>query len=355
MAPYVPGINWATGVDVGTGRPDVLPQAYYASAPFTAHPGEGGAHGWQPMAYSPRTGLVYFPAAESSTYYLPTPTYEFIAGLDNPGIVHGAQPSAGASAGPAHGAAASFGRSYLLAWDPVKQQAAWHIDVRAGGGVLVTAGNLVFEGHARGSAMMGTLAAYRADDGRPLWSFDTPNAIMPGPVSYRVAGEQYIAVMSGAGGANIIFGADPVREREVGRVLAFKLGGSAVLPADPAVASAPIQTRQSWPADVIAEGKERYGRVCGRCHGLNMHSANIVPDLRRSAALVDRDAWQAIVIAGALTDHGMVGWSDVISPSQAESIRRMSHTRRAQRLRTPRTLRMRVRQIRSCPRCMLPI
>jgi quinohemoprotein ethanol dehydrogenase len=107
VAPYVPGINWATGVDVGTGRPDALPQAYYASAPFIAHPGEGGAHGWQPMAYSPRTGLVYFPAAESSTYYLPTPRYEFIAGLDNPGIVHGAQPSAGASASPAHGAAAA--------------------------------------------------------------------------------------------------------------------------------------------------------------------------------------------------------------------------------------------------------
>src|SRR5581483_3127925 len=130
-----------------------------------------------------------------------------------------------------------------------------------------------------------------------------------------------IAVMSGAGGANIIFGADPVREREVGRMLAFKLGGSAVLPADPALAPAPVITAQRWPAEVVAEGKERYGRVCGRCHGLNMRSANIVPDLRRSAALADPQAWQSIVICGALTERGMVGWSAILTASQAESIR----------------------------------
>jgi len=320
VAPYVPGITWAKSMDPVSGRPQIAPGAHYADAPFMAHPGEGGAHGWQPFAFSPKTGLVYFPAAENSTYLVGMPKYEYVFGLDSPGIIHGAQPPP--PPGPAQAGArpaAFFGKSYLIAWDPVAQKAAWHVDV-AGGGVLATAGNLVFQGRNR-AGTLGELVALRADTGEELWKYRTPNAILQGPISYAVEGEQYIAAASGAGGASIIAGGEPAHARQVGRILAFRLGGTAQLPPDPDLAPRPVLPTYQPPAAQIAEGKERYARLCGRCHGLNMLAANIVPDLRRSAAIADKDGWSAIVLGGALESKGMVSWSRFLTPEGAEAIR----------------------------------
>jgi mono/diheme cytochrome c family protein len=72
----------------------------------------------------------------------------------------------------------------------------------------------------------------------------------------------------------------------------------------------------------VAAGEDHYGKFCARCHGIETVSSNIVPDLRRSPVLSDPGAWQQIVIGGALTDHGMVGWSGFLTPAQAETIRR---------------------------------
>jgi glucose dehydrogenase len=65
------------------------------------------------------------------------------------------------------------------------------------GGTLTTAGNLVVQGDASGS-----FNAYRADTGEKLWSTPAQSAVMAGPMTYEVNGEQYIAVMSGWGGAS---------------------------------------------------------------------------------------------------------------------------------------------------------
>ena len=318
--PYVAGINWARRIDPMTGRPDVAPAAYYLNAPFTNHPGEGGAHGWQPFAFSPKTGLVYFPASENSTYFVAPDRYEYVDGLDNPGMIHGALPPAPApSAASPRPASNPLGTSYLLAWDPVARKEAWRANVR-GGGTLVTAGDLVFQGRDR-DGVLGELAAFRADTGQELWSYKTPNAILQGPVTYTVDGEQFVAATSGAGGAAIFAGGEPAHARQVGRVVAFKLGGTAAFPADPPFAPTPAPPTQVWPAAAVEEGKANYARLCGRCHGLNMRSANIVPDLRRSAALADRDAWNAIVIGGALERQGMISWAKYLTPDAAESIR----------------------------------
>jgi quinohemoprotein ethanol dehydrogenase len=318
---YVPGVSWATRIDIATGRPQVSENARYDNGPFTSSPGEGGAHGWQPQSFSPKTGLVYFPASENSTLYLPTPTYEYVEGLDNPGIFHGATHGAPAqmpvNPGPA-GKPVPY-KSYLLAWNPVTGKPAWRADV-AGGGTLATAGNLVFQGRSR-ETVMGEIAAFRADDGQEVWSYRTPNAVMAGPVTYEIDREQYVAVMSGAGGAGIIAGGATVRARQVGRVLAFKLDGADTLPPDPPLAPPVVLPRETWSAAVIDEGKAHYARLCGRCHGLNMRSSNIVPDLRRSAALADKAAWKSIVLEGALRSQGMVSWSKYLTPEAAESVR----------------------------------
>jgi quinohemoprotein ethanol dehydrogenase len=317
---YVPGVSWATRVDLSTGRPQVTQNARYDNGPFTSSPGEGGAHGWQPQSFSPKTGLVYFPASENSTLYLPTPTFEYVEGLDNPGIFHGAThgaPAAATKPGPA-GKAVPY-KSYLLAWNPVTGKAAWRADV-PGGGTLTTAGNLVFQGRSR-ETVMGEVAAFRAEDGKEVWSYPTPNAVMAGPVTYEIDHEQYVAFVSGAGGAGIIAGGATVRARQVGRVLAFKLDGAGTLPPDPPLAPPVVLPRETWTAAVIDEGKAHYARLCGRCHGLNMRSSNIVPDLRRSASLADKAAWKSIVLDGALRAQGMVSWSRYLTPAAAESVR----------------------------------
>ena len=84
-----------------------------------------------------------------------------------------------------------------MAWDPVPQKAAWRVSypVAEGGGVLATAGNLVFQGRADG-----VLAAYRATDGKQLWTFDAGTGIMAPPVTYLVDGVQYVSVLAGWGG-----------------------------------------------------------------------------------------------------------------------------------------------------------
>ncbi len=325
VAPYVPGINWAKSMDRASGRPEVDPAAHYADAPFTVHPSEGGAHGWQPFAFSPKTGLVYFPASENSMYLVGTPKYEYVEGLDTPGIIHGALPpqaAANPSGKPAKGGGkpgGAFGKNYLLAWDPVAQKMAWRADV-SGGGVLVTAGDLVFQGRNR-SGTLGELAAFRAGTGEEIWKYPTPNAILQAPMTYAVRGEQYIAAASGAGGASILAGGEPAHARQVGRIVAFKLGGIAKLPPDPELAPRPAAPAYHPAAAAIAEGKEHYARLCGRCHGLNMFASNIVPDLRRSAALEDKQAWQAIVLGGALESKGMMSWARYLPPDGAEAIR----------------------------------
>jgi quinohemoprotein ethanol dehydrogenase len=320
---FVPGVNWATRVDLATGRPQVVENAHYENGPFTGSPGEGGAHGWQPQSFSPKTGLVYLPAGENSTLYVPTPTYEFVDGLDSPGIfhgaTHGAQPAPTPASRPGPAGKAVPYKSYLLAWNPATGKPAWRAEV-AGGGTLVTAGNLVFQGRSR-ETVMGEIAAFRADDGRQVWSYRTPNAVMAGPVTYEIDHQQYVAFVSGAGGAGIIAGGASARARQVGRVLAFKLDGAGTLPPDPPPAPPLVLPSDTWTAAVIDEGKDHYARLCGRCHGLNMMSSNIVPDLRRSAALADRAAWKAIVLDGALRAQGMVSWSKFLSPDAAESVR----------------------------------
>ena len=315
--PYVSEINWTRGLDPVTGRPDIPPEAYYVNAPFTSQPGMGGAHGWQPPSFSPKTGLIYFPAAENSSYLIAPEKYEYIPGIDNPGIINGALPPNTHGASPATGPRS---KSYLLAWDPVAQKAAWKTDVRGGGGTLVTAGNLVFQGRSR-QGVLGELAAFRADTGQEVWSYQTPNNIMQGPVTYSIDGEQYVAAASGAGGANILFGMEPAYARQVGRMVVFKLNGTAKLPDDPPHAPTPTPPTETWPAATIDKGRGHYAKFCGRCHGLNMMAANIVPDLRRSAALQDAEAWNAIVLGGALEKQGMVSWAKFLSPEDAAAVR----------------------------------
>jgi quinohemoprotein ethanol dehydrogenase len=309
---YVPGINWASGVDLATGRPNVVPAALYKDAPWLGIPGGGGAHNWYPVAFNPDTGLLYIPAAESSTFYAPTKNYKYEHGLEEIGVDLDAATHGAVSTRPHMPPR----KDYLLAWNPITRKAAFSVPGR-GGGLLTTAGNLIFQGRSR-DGVLGTFVALRATDGQQLWSWDTPDAMPGGPVTYTVNGEQYVAIISGA--SSISFTNTP-RIRHHGRMLAFKLNGTATLPPDPPLAPPPNPPAAVANAGRVALGETVYGRRCGLCHGFDAVSGNIVPDLRRSAFLTNPQGWQAVVIGGALANNGMISWKRFVSPAQAEAVR----------------------------------
>jgi quinohemoprotein ethanol dehydrogenase len=175
----------------------------------------------------------------------------------------------------------------------------------------------VFQGKSR-NGVLGELAAYRADTGERLWHIDTPNAIIAGPMAYSVDGEQYIAVASGA---NSMSGGGPTYVSQPGRLLVFKLGGTATLPGDPPLAGPPQPPQQVASQADVTEGLHHYDTYCIRCHGPNAMASNVIPDLRRSALLTNRDAWRSVVGEGALEARGMMGWSKYLSADQIEKIR----------------------------------
>jgi quinohemoprotein ethanol dehydrogenase len=311
-------VTWTTGLDPKTGRPNDVPEARYLREPAMVSPGPLGAHNWYPMSYNPRTGLVYIPALEASSYYKHDDKFEFRDRTWNTGLSQTRDP---ANAKTVADAAKSKAGAILVAWDPVRQQEAWRVPYeRAGnGGVLSTGGNLIFQG-----SVDGHLNAYSADKGERLWSYETQNAVMGGPITFELDGEQYVATLAGIGGVAMgggLAGGSQLRS-EYGRVVAFKLGGKAQLPSLQATVSRRIPDLRRANATGDAElGRQHYDRACSACHGADAQSTTSVPDLRYSPAIADADQFKGIVLDGIRANNGMVGFASMLSLQDAEAIR----------------------------------
>jgi alcohol dehydrogenase (cytochrome c)/quinohemoprotein ethanol dehydrogenase len=315
-------INWATGVDMKTGRPLETALARYPGGdPAPVVPGPLGAHSWQPMSYSPLTGLVYIPVNNVGFKYKSAENFEPKKLAPNYGIDVVA---AGMPQDPnIKKAILDTVRGKLVAWDPLEQKQAWVVE-RPGpwnGGTLSTSGNLVFEGTAGGN-----FEAYRANTGEKLWSFAAQTGVMAGPVTYAIDGEQYVAVLAGWGGVfplatgEVSFQSG--RVRNISRMLVFKLGGTANLPAlepreEPPLLP-PLPNRAS--AATVHKGEQLFQRYCAACHGDVAVSGGVLPDLRYSSAL-DGDQWFSDVLEGMLKSEGMVSFAKELSHDDAASIR----------------------------------
>ncbi len=316
-------INWATGVDMKTGRPIETPIARYpGDDPPPVVPGPLGAHSWQPMSYSPLTGLAYIPVNDVGFKYKSQPQEKFVSsklsanyGVD---IV-----AAGMPQDPnIKKAILDTVKGQLLAWDPVQQKKAWSIQ-RPGpwnGGTLATAGNLVFEGTAGGK-----FEAYRADNGERVWSFDSQTGVMAGPVTYTVRGEQYVAVLAGWGGVfPLATGEVSLRSgkiRNISRMLAFKLGATGELPALPKSMEQRLNLPPSTAsADEIKKGERLFQTYCSACHGDVAVTGGVLPDLRYSSTLAN-DQWFDVVRRGFLQPLGMVSFAKEVSQEDAARIR----------------------------------
>jgi quinohemoprotein ethanol dehydrogenase len=317
-------VNWAKGIDLHTGRPIEDPKARYGETgkPWVAMPGPSGGHSWPPMSYDPLTHLIYVPVIDGSFVFIGDKSFKpksmgwntavnFNAGSlpEDPKVIARIQMNL---------------KGRLLAWDPVLQKAAWAVpyDTSWNGGVVSTAGNLVFQGTA-----MGELAAYRADDGQRLWSTRTHTGILAPPITYEANGEQYVAVEVGWGGAFGLAAGQLAHDAQadqgnIPRLLAFKLQGTDTMPEPP---PRPDRTLTPPPnkasAKVVAEGKLHYHTFCSMCHGDSAFSGGVLPDLRYSVALADPAVWQSIVHDGVRSANGMVSFAGQMSKDEIESIR----------------------------------
>ena len=325
-------VNWATGIDMKTGRPTETAIARYPGEnPAPVVPGPLGAHSWQAMSYSPLTGLVYIPVQEGGFLYKSPEHFEPKKLAANYGIDPVA---AGMPQDPKIKKVildSVTGR--LAAWDPVHQKQVWEVP-RPGpwnGGVLSTAGNLVFEGTANGY-----FEAYKADTGERVWSFAAQTGVMAGPVTYTINGEQYVAALAGWGGVFPLVTGEVSfksgRVQNISRVLAFKIGGKATLPAVPRVDALALNPPPSR-ADVatVKSGEGLYQRYCSACHGDVAVGGGVLPDLRYSSALTG-DLWFDITLKGILRQNGMISFAKELSRKDAADIRAYVISRANQRL-----------------------
>jgi alcohol dehydrogenase (cytochrome c)/quinohemoprotein ethanol dehydrogenase len=274
------------------------------------------------MSFSPLTGLVYIPVTEAAFPYIPDKAFkpksfgwntgvDFNAGSlpEDPKVVAGIVTKLKGS---------------LSAWDPVNLREVWRVqyDQPSNGGVLATAGNLVFQGNS-----MGEFAAFQADDGKRLWSVKTYTGIVAPPVSYEVNGEQYVAVELGWGGAFGLAAGALARDTQVNRgnlprVIAFKLNGTDTLPVPPENGERKrVAPPDRASAAVVAEGKLHYHTYCSMCHGDSAVSGGVLPDLRYSVALGNPNIWQSIVHDGVRQANGMVAFAERMSKDEVETIR----------------------------------
>jgi quinohemoprotein ethanol dehydrogenase len=180
-------VTWATQIDPKTGRPVETAEARYGKKAVRLSPSPIGAHHWPPMAFNPSTGLVYFPGQDISSVFQSVDAFNFKPGQWNTGTRMGAN-AADIAANPAPIPGI---RAFLVAWDPVAQKERWRNEFRPSGGVLSTAGNLIFVGDAGG-----TLHAFDPATGKSLWQ-GTMQAGVATPVTYSIDGKQYVSVLAG--------------------------------------------------------------------------------------------------------------------------------------------------------------
>jgi quinohemoprotein ethanol dehydrogenase len=309
-------VNWATGVDMRTGRPNVVPAARYENEPWNLAPGVQGGHSWHPNAFSPVTGLVYIPAWEAYfTMAGPAP-----GSPPPPGGVFSLGINMGAKVEP--GKLKPYDRrgvsGRLKAWDPVARKVVWETEPYAGAGptsgVLATAGNLVFMGNGGGKV----LTAYEAKTGAKLWNFDAKTAVLAAPITYLLDGVQYVAASVGG----VAQGGDYFAPTHA-RMLVFALGGKAVLPEPepytPPQLNPPPSTAS---ADVISRGGEVYTQHCSVCHGANGFQArSSFPNLTITPLLWTQPAFDHVVLGGGRADKGMGSFSKDLKPEDTAAVR----------------------------------
>ena len=211
---FDPAVNWATHVDMVSGRPQVVSRysTHYNGEDVNTTdvcPAALGSKDQQPAAYSPRTGLFYVPTNHVCMDYEPY-AVTYTAGQPYVGATLSMFPAPGGN---------HLGN--FIAWDAAEGRIVWSNPepFSVWSGALATAGDVVFYG-----TLEGYLKAVDIDTGRELYRFKTPSGIIGNVNTYMHGGKQYVAVLSGLGGwAGIGFAAGLTGDTDgLGAVGAYK-------------------------------------------------------------------------------------------------------------------------------------
>lgn len=320
-------VTWATHVDLETGRPVENPDLDYSEKGKWVLPGPLGAHNWQAMSVDEAAGLVYIPAQDNPLFFdmasewKETGVYKHKPKGWNTGLEFGRL----AQVILDNIAEQPTPKGYLKAFDPLTGEDRWVVEIPHywNGGVLGTEGGLVFQGNA-----LGMFTAYDKATGEVLWEFNTYTSMLAPPITFELDGVQYVSVLTGTGGGDL-FGGEPlppVAEHasltysNEGRLLVFKVGGDAALPA-PTIRDRSIPERDIKGIDAvsIARGEIAYNENCAVCHGFLVRSGGAIADLRR----VNDETiaiWDQIVIDGLYSARGMAGFGDVLTRDQSGDV-----------------------------------
>ncbi len=301
-------VTWASHVDLKTGRPVEIAGARYEDGEELVWPSPVGAHNWHAMSYNPQTRLVYIPMIEMPGMWKDNGINFEVWKSPNLFVDTGVE--FGSDSVPA-----DFGDAFLLAWDPIKHAKVWQREQpRAwNAGTMTTAGNLVFQGRADG-----VFVAYDATSGKPLWDIDLGLGISSPPVTYTVAGKQYVSLLVGWGGAGVILGEQAAQHgwkygMHPRRLYTFALDGKAsVPPSPPPTFAQPLDPVDfTIDAELAKTGLDLYAKSCFMCHGGGAIAGGMAPDLRESPLLLSLEAFRDVVVNGARIDRGMPHFRDL--------------------------------------------
>lgn len=223
---FDPAVNWATHVDMKTGRPQVVSRYsthYNGEDVNTTNicPAALGTKDQQPSAYSPRTGLHYVPTNHVCMDYEPVSGGEYVAGQPYVNAVLNMFPAGRVCPDCPNNNEEKNNLGNFIAWDASTGKIVWSIPERFSvwSGALATAGDVVFYGD-----LAGYLKAIDAKSGKLLWKFKTPSGIIGNTNTWSHNGKQYVGVLSGVGGwAGIGMAAGLINDTDgLGAVGAYK-------------------------------------------------------------------------------------------------------------------------------------
>ena len=180
--PFLKKLTWASGIGAD-GRPKLVPGQEPTEQGTKTCPSVAGATNWMSAAYNPSTGLFYVMALESCAIYTKSPEWW--------------KPGQSFYGGASRRVPGEINQKFLRAIDLQTGKIVWEVPQigpgRSGGGVLSTAGGIVFFGDDNGA-----LAGVDAKTGKVLWHFHTNETLRASPMTYMVDGRQYIAIASGS-------------------------------------------------------------------------------------------------------------------------------------------------------------
>jgi len=182
-------VNWATGVDIKTGRPieSEVAKKVRAGEQIELWPTQRGAKNWPHAAFNPETGLLYANTMHSARLYRFTPPQPFVAGTRYQFIENLPAPQP-----------AGEPIAHVDAIEPLTGKDVWRAplwDHPQWATILATGGGLLFTGKETGEFI-----ALDIDTGKTIWQFQTGSGINAQPITYTHNGQQYVTVLSGLGG-----------------------------------------------------------------------------------------------------------------------------------------------------------